>query len=128
MSASIRRLSTNVLFPGGLVALRRICDSRFRRLDDACDTTDCSEDSMSTSVAEGPIDPRRYFESIERDRTEIADRDPVCLYLETTNRCNLPCTTCPRTFEELEPAANMSWDMFRSLVDQYPDLARVGVD
>jgi len=94
-------------------------------LDDARDTTDRSEDGMSSSVAKGPIDPRRYFESIERDRTEIADRDPVCLYLETTNRCNLPCTTCPRTFEELEPAANMSWDMFRSIVDQYPDVARV---
>ena len=71
------------------------------------------------------VDPRRYFESVERDRAEIAGRDPVCLYLETTNRCNLPCTTCPRTFEELEPAANMSWDLFRSIVDQYPKIARV---
>ena len=71
------------------------------------------------------VDPRRYFESVERDRAEIAGRDPVCLYLETTNRCNLPCTTCPRTFEELEPAANMSWDLFRSIVDQYPEIARV---
>ena len=62
---------------------------------------------------------------MERDRAEIAGRDPVCLYLETTNRCNLPCTTCPRTFEELEPAANMSWDLFRSIVDQYPKIARV---
>ena len=47
------------------------------------------------------VDPRRYFEAVERDRSEVADREPVCLYLEVTNRCNLPCTTCPRTFEEL---------------------------
>jgi MoaA/NifB/PqqE/SkfB family radical SAM enzyme len=80
---------------------------------------------MSASPAERKIDPRRYFEAIERDRTETAGRDPVCLYLETTNRCNLPCTTCPRTFEELEPAANMNWDLFRSIVDQYPNIARV---
>jgi MoaA/NifB/PqqE/SkfB family radical SAM enzyme len=71
------------------------------------------------------VDPRRYFTAVEHDRGEIAARDPVCLYLETTNRCNLPCTTCPRTFEELEPAATMSWDLFRSIVDQFPHIARV---
>jgi MoaA/NifB/PqqE/SkfB family radical SAM enzyme len=71
------------------------------------------------------VDPRRYFEAVEAQRTDMAQRDPVCLYLETTNRCNLPCTTCPRTFEELEPAANMSFEMFRSIVDQYPSVARV---
>ncbi len=80
---------------------------------------------MSAPAAERDVDPRRYFEAVERDRDEIAGADPVCLYLETTNRCNLPCTTCPRTFEELEPAANMSWDLFRSIVDQYPNIARV---
>jgi MoaA/NifB/PqqE/SkfB family radical SAM enzyme len=71
------------------------------------------------------VDPRRYFAQAARDRRETAERDPVCLYLETTNRCNLPCTTCPRTFEELEPPANMSFDLFRRIVDQYPKIARV---
>ena len=80
---------------------------------------------MSAGVEQRKIDPRRYFEAVGPDRGEIAAADPVCLYLETTNRCNLPCTTCPRTFEELEPAANMSWDLFRSIVDQYPNIARV---
>jgi len=46
-----------------------------------------------------PVDPRRYHESVAGERTEIARRPPVCLYLEVTNRCNLLCTTCPRTFE-----------------------------
>jgi MoaA/NifB/PqqE/SkfB family radical SAM enzyme len=76
-------------------------------------------------AAKTAIDPRRYFERVERDRHPVADREPVCLYLETTNRCNLPCTTCPRTYEELEPPANMSFDLFRSIVDQYPNIARV---
>jgi len=80
---------------------------------------------MSAGVKERKIDPRRYFEAVGRERDETAAVDPVCLYLETTNRCNLPCTTCPRTFEELEPAANMSFDLFRSIVDQYPNIARV---
>jgi MoaA/NifB/PqqE/SkfB family radical SAM enzyme len=71
------------------------------------------------------FDPRRYHESVAGERTEVAQRPPVCLYLEVTNRCNLLCTTCPRTYEELEPPADMSWDLFASIVDQVPDLARV---
>jgi MoaA/NifB/PqqE/SkfB family radical SAM enzyme len=71
-----------------------------------------------------PFDPRRYHEQVSGERTEVARRPPVCLYLEVTNRCNLLCTTCPRTYEELEPPADMSWDLFASIVDQVPDLAR----
>jgi MoaA/NifB/PqqE/SkfB family radical SAM enzyme len=41
-----------------------------------------------------------------------------------TNRCNLLCTTCPRTYVELEPPADMSWELFTRIVDQMPDLAR----
>jgi MoaA/NifB/PqqE/SkfB family radical SAM enzyme len=70
-----------------------------------------------------PVDPRRYHESVEA-RDIIAAQPPVCVYLEVTNRCNLLCTTCPRTYEELEPPADMSWDLFTSIVDQVPNLAR----
>lgn len=67
-------------------------------------------------------DARPYFESAnERERTP---QGPVCLYLETTNRCNLLCTTCPRTYAELEPPADMSWELFTSIVDQVPDVRR----
>lgn len=69
-------------------------------------------------------DPRRYFEHIPDERGSVAENEPVCLYLETTNRCNLLCTTCPRTFEELEPPADMSWALFTSIVDQFPEIAR----
>ena len=72
-----------------------------------------------------PPDLRRYFEQAGSQRKLVGDCDPVCLYLETTNRCNLPCTTCPRTFEELEPPADMSWELFTTIVDQYPRIARV---
>jgi MoaA/NifB/PqqE/SkfB family radical SAM enzyme len=71
------------------------------------------------------FDPRRYHETVTGERTEVAQRPPVCAYLEVTNRCNLLCTTCPRTYEELEPPADMSWDLFTSIVDQLPELARV---
>src|ERR1700758_4146171 len=78
-----------------------------------------------TQGAPARFDPRRYHKSITGERTEVAQRPPVCLYLEVTNRCNLLCTTCPRTFEELEPPADMSWDLFTSIVDQFPRIARV---
>jgi MoaA/NifB/PqqE/SkfB family radical SAM enzyme len=71
-----------------------------------------------------PFDPRRYHEQVAAERTAVAERPPVCLYLEVTNRCNLLCTTCPRTYEELEPPADMDWELFIGIVDQAPDLAR----
>jgi radical SAM protein with 4Fe4S-binding SPASM domain len=80
--------------------------------------------SSAEPLAGTRIDPRRYHESVRGERTEMAGRPPVCLYLEVTNRCNLLCTTCPRTYEDLEPPADMSWDLFTSIVDQVPDLAR----
>ena len=70
-------------------------------------------------------DPRRYFDHIAAERGAVAEVEPVCLYLETTNRCNLLCTTCPRTFEALEPPGDMSWALFTSIVDQFPRIARV---
>ncbi len=83
-----------------------------------------------THVLPGPSatpatpDPRRYFEQVSA-RDSVAERPPVCLYLEVTNRCNLLCETCPRTFEALEPPADLSMDLFRTIVDQVPDVARV---
>ncbi len=71
-----------------------------------------------------PVDPRRYHEAAPRDAAARAERPPVCLYLETTNRCNLLCTTCPRTYVELETPADMSWELFTTIVDQVPDINR----
>src|SRR4029077_12672232 len=62
---------------------------------------------------------------IAAERGAVAEVEPVCLYLETTNRCNLLCTTCPRTFEALEPPGDMSWALFTAIVDQFPKIARV---
>ena len=75
-------------------------------------------------AAEQAIDPRRYHEAADPNRSPTAPGPPVCLYLEVTNRCNLLCTTCPRTYADLEPPADMDWDRFRSIVDQLPNLKR----
>src|SRR6516164_647304 len=76
-------------------------------------------------IAQSRHDPRRYFEAVTDERGAIAEQEPVCLYLETTNRCNLLCKTCPRTFEDLETPADMSWDLFTRIVDQFPRIERV---
>jgi len=73
----------------------------------------------------GVVDPGRYHESVDDALDRVATTDPVCLYLETTNRCNLLCTTCPRTYADLEPEADMSWELFIRIVDQVPNIARV---
>ncbi len=44
---------------------------------------------------------------------------------ETTNRCSLLRTTCPRTCEELEPPSDMSQELFTSIVDRFPNIERV---
>ena len=69
------------------------------------------------------VNPRRYFEQVSPTTNGVVAK-PVCLYLETTNRCNLLCTTCPRTYAELEPPADMSWELFTTIVDQIPDVQR----
>jgi MoaA/NifB/PqqE/SkfB family radical SAM enzyme len=80
--------------------------------------------TSETPGTRGPFDPRRYHEQVAAERTTVAERPPVCLYLEVTNRCNLLCTTCPRTYAELEPPGDMDWELFTSIVDQAPGLSR----
>src|ERR1700757_5148180 len=78
---------------------------------------------MQTAATKGTIDPTRYFEDVTT-KSDAPRHGPFCLYLKTTTRCNLLCTTCPRTYEELEPPADMSWALFTSIVDQVPNLSR----
>jgi MoaA/NifB/PqqE/SkfB family radical SAM enzyme len=50
---------------------------------------------------------------------------PRSLYLETSSRCNSLCETCILTFGGREPQRDLTWDEFRRVVDQFPDLDRV---
>jgi len=79
--------------------------------------------ASATTTSDAEVQ-KRYFERVQAEG-RLAVREPVCLYLEVTNRCNLLCETCPRTFEELEPPADMSWDLFVKIVDQVPNIERV---
>jgi hypothetical protein len=43
---------------------------------------------MDAAKAKSSVDPWRYFEGVCTD-SDRPVQEPVCLYLETTNRCNL---------------------------------------
>src|SRR5438105_2029485 len=69
--------------------------------------------------------PKYYFERIaESGLGPIVQQPPVCLYLEVTNRCNLLCQTCPRTFASVERPADLSFEQFNRIVDQVPNLTQ----
>ena len=85
---------------------------------------DTALDSRPAVLSDVLRDPTRYFERVEAGDS-VATAPPVCLYLEVTNRCNLLCETCPRTFEALEPPQDMSMELFTKIVDQVPGVARV---
>ena len=76
-----------------------------------------------TDVVTTLPNPRRYFETVASSGA-VAQTPPVCVYFEVTNRCNLLCETCPRTFEDLEAPGDMTWELFTSIVDQVPNLTR----
>jgi MoaA/NifB/PqqE/SkfB family radical SAM enzyme len=53
---------------------------------------------------------------------------PTQLYIEVTNYCNSLCASCPLTYNHFlpqEPKHHMSWENFRRVVDQFPQLERV---
>src|SRR5436309_5260275 len=50
---------------------------------------------------------------------------PRSIYIEPTSRCNEFCQQCPRTLLSREDARDLSFEMFREIVDQFPILERV---
>src|SRR5438132_5106343 len=50
---------------------------------------------------------------------------PVEVYIEPTNRCNEFCLTCPRTFFQREPEADLDYERFVRLLDQFPGVERM---
>lgn len=59
-------------------------------------------------------------------RPLVVERGPRTLYIETSNRCNSLCQTCPLTFYGSQGGAHdMSFEQFRRVIEQAPDLERV---
>jgi MoaA/NifB/PqqE/SkfB family radical SAM enzyme len=60
-------------------------------------------------------------------RSAYAPTLPTQVYIEVTNRCNSLCVSCPLTYDHFlrfEPKHHLSWDQFRQVVDQLPQIER----
>src|SRR5215475_10102816 len=57
-------------------------------------------------------------------RGPIAELGPRVVFIEITNRCNLLCVTCPRTFFEREPLKSLSLKEFITIAEQFPQMQR----
>jgi MoaA/NifB/PqqE/SkfB family radical SAM enzyme len=67
-----------------------------------------------------------YFQAIDSaSRGPVALQDPVCLYLEVSNECNLACKTCPITYGKIEEPSSLSLERVKHLVSQFTTVKRV---
>jgi radical SAM protein with 4Fe4S-binding SPASM domain len=65
------------------------------------------------------------MKTLLKPRGQIADGLPRELYLETTNRCNLACKTCPQFFGMPEESADLTLAQAERILDQVPVIDRV---
>ncbi len=78
---------------------------------------------MSSSIQSTDI---AYFEALDpASRGAAAAQDPICLYLEVSNECNLACKTCPITYGKVEEPASLSLEQVKYLVSQFMTVKRV---
>jgi len=57
-------------------------------------------------------------------RREVIEDGPKVIFIEVTNRCNLLCETCPRTYFDREPLKSLSLDEFITIAEQFPNMQR----
>jgi MoaA/NifB/PqqE/SkfB family radical SAM enzyme len=57
-------------------------------------------------------------------RGAIATLEPRVVFIEVTNRCNLLCQTCPRTFFDREPLKSLTLEEFILIAEQFPQMQR----
>jgi MoaA/NifB/PqqE/SkfB family radical SAM enzyme len=67
-------------------------------------------------------DAYRLPEGFERE--PFATTSPRVVFIEVTNRCNLLCETCPRTYFTREPLRSLSYDEFVAIAQQFPEMQR----
>ncbi len=57
-------------------------------------------------------------------RGPVSTRSPKVVYIEVTNRCNLRCATCVRTFFDREPLRDLPYEDFVKIAQQFPEMQR----
>jgi radical SAM protein with 4Fe4S-binding SPASM domain len=57
-------------------------------------------------------------------RGPVIETGPRVVFIEVTNRCNLLCETCPRTYFDREPLKSLSLAEFIAIAEQFPLMQR----
>jgi MoaA/NifB/PqqE/SkfB family radical SAM enzyme len=57
-------------------------------------------------------------------RAAVVASAPSVVFIEVTNRCNLRCETCLRTYLAPEPLKTLTFDEFSTIARQFPELRR----
>lgn len=95
-------------------------------------TTVASPSSLTLHVSNrlSPVLPEQKFLPAEYRlpddslRGAIVNGGPKVVFIEVTNRCNLLCQTCPRTYFQREPLKSLSLDEFIDIAEQFPQMRR----
>ena len=60
-------------------------------------------------------------------RAAVMQRSPQVVFIEVTNRCNLLCKTCPRTYFTREPLKSLTLEEFVAIAGQFPEMKRASL-
>jgi MoaA/NifB/PqqE/SkfB family radical SAM enzyme len=71
--------------------------------------------------------PEAYRLPEGADKGPVSPISPQVVFIEVTNRCNLLCETCPRTFFNREPLKTLTFDEFVQIAEQFPNMRRASL-
>ena len=83
-----------------------------------------SQRSSLPALPEQSFLPDAYRLPDAAARGSEIDATPSVVFIEVTNRCNLLCQTCVRTYFTREPLRTLAWDEFLHIADQFPRMRR----
>jgi MoaA/NifB/PqqE/SkfB family radical SAM enzyme len=85
---------------------------------------DSKENGKARLLPEQVFLPNAYRLPDGARRKPVINYLPRVVFIEVTNRCNLLCETCPRTFFQREPLKSLSLEEFIQIAGQFPAMER----
>ena len=79
---------------------------------------------LSSVLPEQKFLPDAYRLPDDSARGAVVNGGPKVVFIEVTNRCNLLCETCPRTYFQREPLKSLSISEFIGIAEQFPQMQR----
>jgi MoaA/NifB/PqqE/SkfB family radical SAM enzyme len=79
---------------------------------------------VSPGLPEQTYLPEAYRLPLGQLRGPLVETGPKVVYIEVTNRCNLLCETCPRSYFQREPLKSLSLNEFLRIAGQFPHMQR----